>query len=316
MNLIEYIKKIKWVEKLISHSKEISFFGMQNVSIYEIITIYTDGIQKATLSNRAAAISWRLFLGMFPFMLFFLVLLQFMPHYEFIEKYIYESLLEHILPPNLVDTSKEYFSLRSKQIAETSEGNVFAVISFSVLTYLYFATNGTRSLIDGLKSKTLESDKMRSASKEYIIALIFTIFFAVLMLASLTVLYYTEIIWKLMSEINLLKDYDLSNIRLLKFAFFVLMFFIGISVLYYKGPKNKLTYREVLPGTYFTTFLFLFISYFFGIIVTKFGQYNILYGSVGSVMILMITIYIDVILILLGYELNIAIKKAKQIETI
>ncbi len=311
MRLLLYFKKIIWVRKLIAFSRKIHFFGNKNISVYELISLYYNGLQKASLNTKAAAISWNLFLGLFPFTLFFLVLLQVMPHYEFIQQYIVEQLIARLMPENLIAPSREYFNARLLQVSAESK-NIFAVLSFSMLIYLYYASNGINALINGLYSFNLAQDKKRNVFKQYFVALMLTLFLAVLMLSVLTILYYTEVIWKLMAEYSLLQDYNLSVIRVLKFFFFVLIFFLGVSVLYYKGPKNSLQYKEVIPGATLTTILFLITMYALGFLVSNFERYNVLYGSVGTIMILMITIYTDVILILIGYELNIAIKRANM----
>ena len=66
-----------------------------------------------------------------------------------------------------------------------------------------------------------------------------------------------------------------------------------------------------MPGAVFTTVLFVILTYIFAIYVKDFARYNVIYGSIGSIILVMIWVNINIILILLGNELNIAIKKVR-----
>jgi membrane protein len=61
-----------------------------------------------------------------------------------------------------------------------------------------------------------------------------------------------------------------------------------------------------------TSLLFLVTTYLFGIYIAKFSNYNELYGSIGALLVLMLYIYINAIVLLLGFELNAALSQLKK----
>ena len=101
----------------------------------------------------------------------------------------------------------------------------------------------------------------------------------------------------------------LENIRYLIFIF---MIFTTVSLLYYFGTKEGRESSFFSAGSILTTILYIFTFYFFGIYVVKFAKYNELYGSIGTLLIMMLFIWLNSIILLLGFELNASMNKLKQ----
>ena len=101
-------------------------------------------------------------------------------------------------------------------------------------------------------------------------------------------------------------------IILSRYAFVILMILITISILFKFGTKNKNKQSLITIGSMFTTILVIITSYFFGIWVVKFSKYNELYGSIGTLLIMMFYIWINCMILLLGFELNSIISKLKN----
>ena len=96
-----------------------------------------------------------------------------------------------------------------------------------------------------------------------------------------------------------------------RYAFIILMILITTSILFKFGTKHDKNRAFISIGSVFTTILILIDSYAFGIWVIKFSQYNELYGSIGTLLILMFYIWINCMILLLGFELNATINKLK-----
>jgi membrane protein len=105
---------------------------------------------------------------------------------------------------------------------------------------------------------------------------------------------------------------DLFLISTLQITVFVIMIYIIISILYYFGTKEGKKSRFFSIGAGITTFLFLVTTYFFGIYIDNFSNYNELYGSLGAILIMMLYIWINSNLLLLGFELNISMQRLKD----
>ena len=95
-----------------------------------------------------------------------------------------------------------------------------------------------------------------------------------------------------------------------KFPFF--MIFVIIATLFYFGTSEGKQNRFFSPGAFMTTFLIIITTYLFGIYIDNFSNYNQLYGSIGAMLILMLYIWLNANLLLLGFELNASLIQLKK----
>ena len=106
-------------------------------------------------------------------------------------------------------------------------------------------------------------------------------------------------------------DMDISLLNIGKNLFLIIMIYSVIATLYYFGTKQGRKSRFFSPGALMTTILFMITTYLFGIYIDTFGTYNELYGSIGALLIMMLYIWLNSNLILLGYELNATLQKLR-----
>ncbi|MDA3779886.1 MAG: YihY/virulence factor BrkB family protein, partial [Bacteroidales bacterium] len=97
-----------------------------------------------------------------------------------------------------------------------------------------------------------------------------------------------------------------------KWIIIIAFFFFAISSLFYLAPAKKTKWRFISVGSTLATILTLLTSLGFSYFVNNFGQYNKLYGSIGTLMVILIWLYFNSFAILLGFELNASINNAKQ----
>jgi len=102
------------------------------------------------------------------------------------------------------------------------------------------------------------------------------------------------------------------RIQISRFGFLILMILLTTSFLFKYGAKQTRSIPFISIGSVFTTILTIVSSYFFGIYVVKFAKYNELYGSIGTLLILMFYIWINCMILLLGFELNATIQNLKR----
>jgi membrane protein len=105
---------------------------------------------------------------------------------------------------------------------------------------------------------------------------------------------------------------DLFWVHILQITVFVSMIYIAIASLYYYGTKEGRMSRFFSIGAMVTTLLFLLTTYFFGVYIDNFSTYNELYGSLGALLIMMLYIWINSNLLLLGFELNVSLRRLKD----
>ena len=113
-------------------------------------------------------------------------------------------------------------------------------------------------------------------------------------------------------QLHEMVDANISLIEITRYGFVILMILITTSLLFKFGAKETSKISFISIGSVFTTILILLSSYVFGIYVVKFAKYNELYGSIGTLLILMFYIWINCMILLLGFELNATINKLKR----
>ena len=276
----------------------IPFLG---ISLWKMFEVYGQGVFRMQIGRIAASISWSFFLSLFPFILFLLSLLPYLPHYDKLQFYIFEILMPNIFPAHIQKDVSGY-------ITNFIIPNMKNISNLTIVFAMIFAVNGTHSLINGFN---LNTNLQRGVVKEYLVAFVITIAFIVLIIASLLGVYYSEVVLKLFTpEINISWLVDNMS-RIIGFISFPVFYFILLALFYWVGCLKITTFKQAIQGAILTTILFILLTYFFAIYVRDFARYNVLYGSIGSIILVMVWVNINIILILLGNELNIAIKKVR-----
>ena len=271
------------------------------ISLWKMFEVYFEGVFKNPLGRQAASISWSFFLSLFPTILFMLSVLPYMPHYDKLQFYIFEVLMPRILPSHMQDDVTGY--IRTGLIP-----NIKGISTITIFLSFIFATNGCFTLINGFNRNT---GLKRGFVKEYLLAMLVTLAFLSLVFLSIFGIYYSEVVLKLFKP-----SYDISwftkNLsRIIGFISFPLFYFILLTLFYWVGCIKITKIKEAFPGAILTTILFVLLTYFFAIYVANIARYNVLYGSIGSIILVMVWVNVNVFLILLGNELNLAIKKLR-----
>ncbi|MGH1516362.1 YihY/virulence factor BrkB family protein [Chryseobacterium sp. JK1] len=271
------------------------------ISLWQMFQIYISGIFKGKIGRKAAAISWSFTISLFPFILFLLSVLPYMPHYDKLQFYIFDVLMHNVFPSNMEGDVRGY-------IENNIIPNMRGISNLTIVLALIFATNGTFSLINGFNENTEEK---LSDVKEFILSFFITIGFITIVFLTLFGVYYVEVVMKLFTpayDITWLVD-NLSSI--IGFVSFPLFYFILLTLFYWLGTVKITRFRQAVPGAILTTVLFLVTTYIFAIYVKDIARYNVLYGSIGSMILLMVWVNVNVYLLLFGNELNMAIRKLR-----
>lgn len=271
------------------------------ISLWQMFEIYIRGIFKGKLGRKAAAISWSFTISLFPFILFLLSVLPYMPHYDKLQFYIFEVLIHNVFPAKMENDVRGY-------IEGSIVPNMKGISSFTVVLALVFATNGTFSLINGFNENT---DEKMTDVKEFILSFFITIGFITVVFLTLFGVYYSEVVLKLFTPV-----YDISWLvnnlsKIIGFVSFPLFYFILLTLFYWLGTVRIARFRQAVPGAILTTVLFVVTTYLFALYVKNIARYNVLYGSIGSMILLMVWVNVNVWLLLFGNELNMALRKLR-----
>lgn len=288
------------IRDLVRLSKRIKLPGLGEFSLYHLLEIYSTGIIKGSFSPRASSIAYSFFLALFPFLLLLLNLIPYIPIDGFQTRFL--IFVEALLPPQ----TTQFFYPIIADIAVNPRAGLLSVVFF---LSIFLSANGVNAIFSAF-GYSFHSPVNRTFFRQYLVALGVSIFLALLLLTSVGVILYGEfIIRDLKSRAYI--DNDVFWILFYQFLVFVGMIYLVISILYYFGTKEGKTYKFFSIGAVVTTILFILTTYFFGVYINNFSNYNELYGSIGALLILMLYIWINSNLLLLGFELNISIQRLR-----
>ncbi|MHA6697656.1 YihY/virulence factor BrkB family protein [Chryseobacterium sp. A321] len=276
----------------------IPFLG---VSLYKMFEIYIEGIFKNQIGRKSAAISWNFVFSLFPFILFLLSILPYLPHYDKLQFYIFEILMQKIFPGRIEGDVVTY-------IEQNIIPNTSSISNITILLALVFATNGTFALIDGFNEQTKEK---LSDVKEFLLAFAITIGFISVMLLAIFGIYYSEVVLKLFTPEYAISWFVQNLSAIIGLISFPLFYFVLLALFYWLGTVKLTRFRQAIPGAILTTILFILTTYLFAIYARNFARYNVLYGSIGTMILLMVWVNVNVYLLLFGNELNLAIRRIR-----
>jgi membrane protein len=185
------------------------------------------------------------------------------------------------------------------------------LLSFGFILAVYLATNGTLALMRAF-NRTYQTSENRGYFKTRIIAFLLTFMMAIsLLLCIVFLIIGQQIINFLIANGILEADYLYYLILFIRFTVIFIFFQLTISLIYFVAPAVKERWHFFSPGSIFATFSCLAITFAFSFYINNFGTYNKLYGSIGALIAIMIWFSIMSLILLIGFELNVSIERAK-----
>ncbi len=295
------LNKIPVINILVTIGKRIVLPGFEGLSVYDLIEIYVMGIIKGTFSARASAISWSFFLSLFPFLLFLLNLIPYVPIENF------ETNFFEFVNSALPKQSSDFFSGIFEDISSNPRGGLLSTV---FILSILFMTNGINAVFSGFEY-SYHVTLNRNFVKQYVVALGVSIIVASLLLITVIGTLYFSYLVDDLNKIGVVDD-TVFWLTIGKYALFVFMIFVIIATLFYFGTSEGKQNKFFSPGAFMTTLLIIVTTYLFGIYIDNFSNYNQLYGSIGAMLILMLYIWLNANLLLLGFELNASLNQLRK----
>jgi len=309
--------RIPLVSSIVRLFKRIRVPGFEGLSLYDLLEIYIYGIIKGTLSSRASSIAFSLFMALFPLIIFLVTLIPFLT--PLVAEYNGESFdtvflgfLESFLP----DASANYFA----DIYEGIKGQKRqgGILSTTFLLSIFLVASGVNAIF-GAFNNSVHVEFGRGFFRNYIYALMVGLVLSVMLIVGAMAFLYFEIYAVEPFSEYLAKSFgvnedsaDIYGVTSAKVLFFMILSYLTAAILYFFGTVKGDRARFFSPGALMTTLLFVLTSYLFGVYVEKFARYNELYGALGGLLILMVYIWLNSNILLLGFEMNATIKTLRK----
>ncbi|GGH02562.1 hypothetical protein GCM10011416_21700 [Polaribacter pacificus] len=295
------LEKIPIINIVVRFGKKIKIPGLQGMSLYDVLEMYVIGIVKGALTTRAGGIAYSFFMAIFPFLLFVLTLIPYISIDGFQEGLM--SLISEILPPKTFEASQLV-------IEDIMKNQQAGLLSFGFLVSIFLMTNGVNAIFGGFEY-SYHVKEVRNVVRAYVISLGVSLVMAFFLVVTVALIIFYQIGLGKLIENGWLDD-DIFWLQVGKGFLFVAMVFTIVSMLYHFGTKSGKHSSFFSPGAIFTTILSIFTFYLFSIYVTEFSKYNELYGSIGTLLILMLFVWLNAIILLLGFELNASIYSLRR----
>ena len=296
------LNSIPIINNIVGSLQALKIPGYGSFSFYDLIEIYVAGIVKGALSSRAGSISFSFFMALFPFLLFILNLIAFIPIDNF--DAVLFNFIELILPQESQSFFTEIFNdIRQKQRA----GLLSSVFILSIL----LTANGVSSIFSSFEG-SYHVALSRSFIRQYLYSMMVGILLALLLLLGVMALLFFEIF--ILSNLDRLIPSEINWIRIGQLFFYAILIYISVAILYYFGTIEGKKTRFFSPGALMSCLLILLTTYLFGIYIENFSRYNQLYGSIGALLIFLFYIWLNSSLLLLGFELNATLNRLKNSE--
>jgi membrane protein len=267
---------------------------------------FFEALFKGLLSYRAAAIAFNFFLALIPFILFLFTLIPFVLD-ESIQAEILK-LMDNLLPA-------EIFSLAESTIVEILSRPSTGWLSVVFLTAVYFATNGIDAVLESF-SQGYHEIGIWPWWKQKINAFLLMVGLSILIIFSMLLLGFGKYTIQYLEDANLITSHiTIIWLEVLQWLIVIILVLLSISILYYFGEakdKESHRYRFISAGSMLGTILFIVGGIVLKMYFANFARYNVLYGSLGSIIVVLIWLYYNAHLLLIGFELNTSIRVSKS----
>jgi len=292
---------------LLRKTKHLYLPGFEGVPLYDVIKFFLKQVKTVGLTERASAIAYNFIMAIPPSFLFLFTLV---PHLPFISKRSIKkelhSLILDIIP------AKIHNQYLIKFVDSFLDDSKIGLLSFGLILALFFASNAMMGLMRSFNKNYIGFEKRKDLHNRWMAIKLTSLIF-LLVLGCLILLITQGAVLKSVG----IQSADLREIiYYVRWIFIVTLVYYSIAFIYKFAPAVEKRWKLISPGTILGTFLSILSTMGFSYFVDTFGKYNALYGSIGTIIVFMALIYINSLVLLIGFELNVSIKSLKSMATV
>lgn len=292
---------IKQLDLIVHKAKRITLPFFDRVPLYDVALFFWKGIVDGAITTRASAIAFNFILAVFPTIIFLFTLIPYIPIDNFQTQLM--ELLQSVVP----DTAYVAIQSTIQDIVTQPRGSLLSVGFFAAFI---FSTNGLVSVIVAFNN-TIHAIETRTIVSLYLTAFGLSIILTTLTTMSVAMITVSQRVLDFLKTNMIIRD-DFLLYMLIggKWLVILLLFFFAFAFLFYYAPARKTKFRFISAGGTLATILSILISVGFSFYINNFGKYNTLYGSIGTLIVVMLWFYFMALILLIGFELNVSIWSA------
>jgi len=291
------------IQFLKQKAKGVYLPGFQGINLYQVIRFLAKQLNTIGVYDRASAISFNLLMALPAGFLFLFSIIPYFPEAFKVKKQIL-TLFKDIAPNS--STYKFIVDIINDLLSQH-----VGIFSFGFLLLLFYASNAMTGIIRSFDKSIMLNRPFFLHQRMRAIRL--TIILILLVFASLIVLIGQEQLASLLkSGFNIEQSTILPYWNSLRWVIIILLLFYGNAFIYKYAPHIKEKWPLISPGALLSTGLMLLTTFGFSYWVNNFSSYNKIYGSIGTVLVVMTIIYMNALILLIGFELNVSIEVLKN----
>ena len=302
--LNNFLLKFEFYQNFIEWTKVLILPGFSPLPLYTVALFFFQEIQKDSLVNKASSLAYNFMMAIFPSIIFLFTLIPYIPITNFQDSLM--DIISLLLPQNAYLA----FENTLEDIVKNQNGKL---LSIGFILALFFATNGIHTLMQAFNKSSLIVES-RSWLKQRLVSLTLTLLTAFSLIIGVAVMVIGEFVINFFKTSFQLDDgkFWIYLIMISRWVIIVIVYFVTTSILYRYGPANAKKWKFFNAGAWFATILTVIISIGFSFYINNFGTYNKIYGSIGTLLVVMIWLYLISLALLVGFELNASLDLSKR----
>lgn len=296
------IKNVGWISKLIHYLKRLVIPGFQGVPFWEVMKFFLESVFKGVLFQRAAAMTYNIFMALIPMLMALIATLSFLG--DSLQQYLI-NFIHSILPKN----AWEFVSQILNDLIQRQNNTIFW-LSLGLGVYLTFIC--INSIINSLNI-TYFKMRRRNGIKQLPISFIMVIGFYLVIISACGIFFGSSQLIRIIGDYfgDSGTFYHIS-ILLVRWLLIFILVYTMLSSLFYFAPYDKKYFHFFSAGSMFSTITLMLLMTVLNLYFSHFSTYNVVYGSIGALLIILLCIYWGSAVVLIGFDLNVSICIAKQ----
>jgi membrane protein len=301
---------LPWVGGTIHWSKTHSLPGFFRVPLYDVFVFVINEFKRFDLFTRANSNAFSFFLSLFPSILTLFTLTPFL--LGFVALYVpalnnFNTTLyweiQRVMPGRAGDVVFEF-------VQEIANEPRIGLLSFGFLLAIYFSSNGMLAMMQSFEKSYQTTFRTRGGLRKRMVAVALTGLMGLMLTSSVIFIILGNLIIDKLAEAVNLSMLSTLGVDLLRWVAILLFYYFAIAMLYRYGAATHRRFSYFSPGATLATFLSVMSSIAFSVYVDEFNRYDAyskFYGSIATVIIVMLWIQLNALILIIGFELNASI---------
>ncbi len=277
-------------------AKAHSLPGLSRIPLYKLLTFIDRELKDDALVTRANSMAFSFFMSIFPAIIVLFTVLAYTPLYENFDIVLQEAIHE-IMP----GSAGQMLFKTVQDIATIPRSGLMSV---GFVLSIWFASNGMLSMMRGLEKDYRSTFKRRTDFQKRLIAIQLTFLVAIVLVASVVLVIMGNTILHFVFQYIKADLLTRWSFLIFRWVVVLLLFYATFSTIYRYGSSTHRRISFFNPGALLATVLSIVSSWGFSFYVDNFGNYNKVYGSIGTLIVLMVWLQLNCMILLIGFELN------------